>query len=449
MILYIGVDASKGYSDFCFLEQSGKVLEQFQQDDTKAGHDFAKERIFHYLDLGYTKCLIGIESSGGVEKNWLQSFRKWSVAQSIKALHLNPLLVKNHRERKLHHSVTDSYSAKIIADLLRYLPEGSGEVEIEPGLDEARRLEQHLSGLIEQCGAMKTELQGILVTSHPELVQYTRDNFSNWILEILKKYPTNKALTESSPEELSKVPYLSLPRATQIWKSAKESVSSTQGPMTALLVESTVNQIMSLTAAIKRIQDKLESFFEKDKTVAILKSMPGFGTRTAILLRLYYGDFTNFHSEAAVVAYAGLDPSYHHSGDGEFHFKIIRKGHARIRAALYMPALAVLRCDSRLKTFHDRLIERGKHSKSARTAVMAKLLRISYACVLKGQFYDPGYSIAEQKKTSGPATVSKQSTDATAPVSWREAKKRKQRAAAAANEIKSQEKRSLATASSS
>ena len=449
MLLYLGVDASKGYSDFCFCDQSGQILERFSADDTRAGHKCVRERILAYLESGFTQCLAGLESSGGVEKNWLHSLRIWGTDLALKALHLNPLLVKNHRDRKLHHSVTDSFSAKVIADLLRYLPEGSGETEIDPGLAEARRLEQHLSGLIERCGALKAELQGLLVTSHPELVKYGRDGFTNWFLELLSKYPTNDAIARSSPKKLSKICYLSLATATEIWGAAKESVSSAQGQMTALLIKSTVNEIRNLNAAIKNLQVSLESFFKNDKTVEVLCSVPGIGLRTAILLRLYYGDFTSFHSEAAVVAYAGLDPSYHYSGDGAHHYKISRRGHARIRGALYMPTLTVLRCDSRLKAFYDRLVERGKPSKSARTAVMAKLLRIAYACVLKGQLYDPKYVVREQTKTSGPVTTCKKSTDTSAPVSWREAKRRKERAAAAANEVKPQTKRSLAAASSS
>ena len=47
-------------------------------------------------------------------------------------------------------------------------------------------------------------------------------------------------------------------------------------------------------------------------------------------------------------------------------------GRANVRAALFMPTLAAVRCNPVLRAFHDRLAEAGKPKKVVLTACMRK-----------------------------------------------------------------------------
>ena len=43
MNLYVGVDISKGYADFCVTDGERIVREEHRLDDTRSGHDQAQE----------------------------------------------------------------------------------------------------------------------------------------------------------------------------------------------------------------------------------------------------------------------------------------------------------------------------------------------------------------------------------------------------------------------
>lgn len=71
-IAYLGVDVSKGYSDFIMLHQNKEVLEKgFQLDDNHDGHFQLTERLKTLIkenNLSEIQCAV--ESTGGYENNW-------------------------------------------------------------------------------------------------------------------------------------------------------------------------------------------------------------------------------------------------------------------------------------------------------------------------------------------------------------------------------------------
>ena len=66
-------------------------------------------------------------------------------------------------------------------------------------------------------------------------------------------------------------------------------------------------------------------------------------------------------------------------------------GHAQLRKMLYLAAGAALRFNPPLKTFYQRLVQRGKIKQVARVAVARKLMHMAWACVVKERFYDPQF----------------------------------------------------------
>ena len=74
---YLGIDVSKGYSDFVLLDNNKKELEPcFQLDDNHDGHVLLLNQLKTMQDKHE---LVGIEaimeSTGGYENNWLSPFK--------------------------------------------------------------------------------------------------------------------------------------------------------------------------------------------------------------------------------------------------------------------------------------------------------------------------------------------------------------------------------------
>jgi len=64
-------------------------------------------------------------------------------------------------------------------------------------------------------------------------------------------------------------------------------------------------------------------------------------------------------------------------------------GRVRVRSALYMPMLAVIRCNPVLRRFYQRLLDNGKAKMTALVAAMRKLLTILNAMLKNNQVWNP------------------------------------------------------------
>jgi len=81
-----------------------------------------------------------------------------------------------------------------------------------------------------------------------------------------------------------------------------------------------------------------------------------------------------------VAALIGVAPLNHDSGSHRGK-RCIWGGRARVRAVLYMGALAAVKWNPVIKAFYERLLAAGKHKKVALTACMRKLLTILNAMI--------------------------------------------------------------------
>ena len=141
-----------------------------------------------------------------------------------------------------------------------------------------------------------------------------------------------------------------------------------------------------------------------DPRVAQLDSIPGIGTWSAIALTLEIGDVSRFATVRSLIAYAGLDPRTSTSGDGVIKHGISHRGNANIRATLFMVALVAKVHNPVIAAFYQRLTtgEKPKPGKVALTACMAKILRIAYALLCSGRAFDAAYE--EQRAARAAAT---------------------------------------------
>lgn len=106
----------------------------------------------------------------------------------------------------------------------------------------------------------------------------------------------------------------------------------------------------------------------------LLASVPGVGPTIARTLIAELPELGTLNRRQ-VAALAGLAPWTRQSGQWRGR-SFIGGGRAGVRAALFMGALSATRCNPRLKTFHQRLIDAGKPKKVAIIAVARKLLTI-------------------------------------------------------------------------
>jgi transposase len=146
-----------------------------------------------------------------------------------------------------------------------------------------------------------------------------------------------------------------------------------------------------LTGRIEAICAAMDEIIEGEEQLArtsrSLESVPGVGRKTLVCLLVYLPELGRLDNKA-VAALAGLAPYPRDSGAFRGR-RSIRGGRHEVRKALYMAAVAGLRCNTALKQTYDRLRAAGKTAKVALTACMRKLLVWLNAMARANQSWDP------------------------------------------------------------
>jgi transposase len=131
--------------------------------------------------------------------------------------------------------------------------------------------------------------------------------------------------------------------------------------------------------------------FRAQKT--LLRSIPGLGILTIARLIAACRDLRTFTDAGQLVAFAGLNPRQHQSGNSVAGpASISRTDSASLYAALYMPAITAMTHNPLIRAFATRLRERGVRGKAVVAAAMRKLLHLVVGVLKSGRPFDPCYS---------------------------------------------------------
>ncbi len=122
----------------------------------------------------------------------------------------------------------------------------------------------------------------------------------------------------------------------------------------------------------------------------LLDSIPGIGATTAATLLAEITDITQYESARQVAAFAGLVPRERQSGSSvRGRTRLSKIGNARLRKALYFPAITALRCSAFFQSWAEGLRQRGKCKMSVIGAAMRKLIHLAYGVLKTGRPFDP------------------------------------------------------------
>lgn len=151
-----------------------------------------------------------------------------------------------------------------------------------------------------------------------------------------------------------------------------------------------------LTDQIDTLQREVEQLLKSDSTWSasahFLLSIPDIGPITAAWLLIATLNFTTCETVEQLVAFAGLAPYPRQSGARLHRIRGVgRGGHARLRSALYMAAIASVRSNSTIRCFYRRLRQSGKPAKVALCTCVRKLILIAWAVVSKCQLFAPDH----------------------------------------------------------
>jgi transposase len=165
------------------------------------------------------------------------------------------------------------------------------------------------------------------------------------------------------------------------------------GPHTRAVQQDLQAHIKQLQRRLADMQKRAVKVVRHDQQLSeearLIDSVPGIAERSAIKLLAELAPLAHDMAAAQWVAQAGLDPKPGESGTSVCAPRHISKqGNARIRAALYMPALVAIRHDDHVAAFYAKLLAKGKTKMTAITAVMRKLLLALWGMLHHHQEWD-------------------------------------------------------------
>jgi transposase len=151
-------------------------------------------------------------------------------------------------------------------------------------------------------------------------------------------------------------------------------------------IEFITDQLAQIQAAI---DDHFKNHPHLNDQKQLLQSVPGVGVKNVPILLVWLHRFDRLTkgqgTSKGLTAYAGLDPVAFQSGTSvKKPSSISKAGNKRLRHYLYLGALGGSRGNNPLKTFYQRLVNRGKPKKLALVAAARKILVWSF-CIFQTQ----------------------------------------------------------------
>jgi transposase len=151
-----------------------------------------------------------------------------------------------------------------------------------------------------------------------------------------------------------------------------------------------------LNKEIKKVRNQIADLIDQNPNLRqkkeLLVSIPGIGEATIAVILSELDNLEKFNHVRELVAFIGLAPKETLSGSSiKGRPRLCKVGHARLRKALYMPALVSIQCNPVMMVFYNRLKEKGKNGKVIVCAIMRKLVHIIFGILKSGKKFDPNY----------------------------------------------------------
>lgn len=168
------------------------------------------------------------------------------------------------------------------------------------------------------------------------------------------------------------------------------------GVPTPAVAQSLEETLAFLEAEMAKIEQQIQAHIDQHPSLKhrrdLIDSIQGIGPKTATALLAEFPNIAEFASARELAAYAGVTPQPHTSGSSVHRrTQMSRRGSPRVRKILYFPAVVAMTYNPLVRTFCDRLRERGKPSMSIIVAAMRKLIHLVYGVLKSDRPFDPKY----------------------------------------------------------
>lgn len=158
--------------------------------------------------------------------------------------------------------------------------------------------------------------------------------------------------------------------------------------------QSLKRQLKNLQKELLKLEDSLLKKVKEEhqESLTLLKTIPGVGPKTAMMMLVFTDGFNRFNSSKELCSYVGITPTIRESGSSvKGRPRISKIGNTKLRNLLFLCSFNACKYNKACKALFDRIVAKGKSKKLALIAVCNKLLKQAFSIVKNGIPYDNNY----------------------------------------------------------
>jgi transposase len=371
---FVGIDIGAERHTVASVDETGAVLQRptgFRED--AEGY----QQLLTLLGPP-AETLVVMEATGHYWQNLFATLAAEGFAIAL----INPLRTRRFAQEDLLRTKTDAIDA---LGLARFGQQKRPPATLVPAVAtrDLRELVRLRARFLQDFGDRTRQLHRVVDLSFPEFTRYVSELSSPRATALLHAFPTAAAVRAASERQLAAVRggerAVGRELAGALKAAARTSIGHHDTEVYARQVRFFCEDLELLRGRLGELERDIERLLTAHEVGRLLTTIEGIGPLTAAKLVAELGDPAAFRNAGALAAYVGAIPALRQSGKQTWERAgLTRIGHARLRAALWMPTLVAVRRNPWLRAYYQRLRARGKLPKVALIAAMRKLLVAIY-----------------------------------------------------------------------
>ena len=374
-MIYVGIDIAKLNHFAAAVSSDGEILiEPFKFTNDYDGFYLLLSNL---APLDQNSIIIGLESTAHYGDNLV----RFLISKGFKVCVLNPIQTSSMRKNNVRKTKTDKVDTFVIAKTL--MMQDSLRFLTLEDLDylELKELGRFRQKLVKQRTRLKIQLTSYVDQVFPEL-QYSFKSglHQHSVYTLLKEAPTPNAISSMHMTHLAHIlevashGHFDKDKARELRVLAQKSVGVNDSSL-SIQITHTIEQIELLDSQLLHIELEMANLVTCLHSV--LMTIPGIGFVNGGIILGEIGDIHRFSEPKKLLAFAGLDPSVHQSGNFQAQrTRMSKRGSKVLRYALMNAAHNVVKNNATFKAYYDAKRAEGRSHYNALGHCAGKLVRV-------------------------------------------------------------------------
>jgi len=272
-----------------------------------------------------------------------------------------------------------------------FTTENSNRADTRPEIVELKALVRHRNRIKAMRTKLKVSIARLVSVLFPELPSVVSSIHQSSCYAMLLEFPSahdisnchltrlGNLLAESSRNRYGR------DKAVEIKTLASKSIGKDSRAISFEL-QQTIRLISNISAEITMLDKEIKSLMIEINSPIL--TIPGISYNLGSVILSEIGNIENFANPSKLLAFAGLEPSTHQSGNYQAtRVGMVKRGSSHLRWALLQAAQLAVKYDPTFRAYAQKKEQEGKHYFVVLNHTGKKLLRVIFHLLKNNQAY--------------------------------------------------------------